>query len=102
MKTYKWKYSRLQIAKDMESAKRWDSNLTIDQIILRLLAKSSKPKEKNDTDQQMIDAGLGRYVRKDDVKPNKIEPPKNIKYLNSDLKRWVKEVTDSLNKIPKT
>lgn len=85
-----------------------------------LLAKQSKPKKellhgaekergecicpchKGDTDKCFCYCGsdptspVGR-ISEDKTVEGKIGLPKNIKYLNSDLKRWTKEITEAVN-----
>lgn len=113
----KWKYSREKINLWMGSWEVYIPNHMIESYRrLRkgvLATKETKPKKEcehnnisdSDDDFRCMDCGKSLVVKltpptppvsEDKTVEGKIEP-KKIRYLNSDLKRWTKEITEAVN-----
>ena len=120
----KYKYSRKEIKNRLDNMEYSDRNEKA--FYKDLLSLADKPKitnsgliNKNQTTSGLVDKPKEECKHKWQIGPTtnyevqckkcgalkpkpEIELPKNTKYLNSDLRRWVKEVTEKLNLPPNT
>lgn len=98
-KFMKYKYSREEIAKELTRFELigFESNNIVHGRVASFKVTGALNFETKIKPMLLAKAEPTPPVSEDKTVEGEIEPPKNIKYLNSDLKRWTKEITKAVN-----